>query len=125
MGRLAVIGRCPVTAGELSARLSRIRDLADTERAVAGLVGSFHVAASIGGRVRVRGSASAVRRIFHARVVGATVAASRADRLASAIGASPDERFLALQLLSSPPPYPLADRCVWRGVEGCGPRTAC
>ncbi|UQI45802.1 asparagine synthase-related protein [Streptomyces sp. HU2014] len=122
--RLAVIGRCPVTAGELSARAGRVRDLADVERAARDLTGSFHLLASVDGRVRARGSASGVRRLFHARVGGAVVAADRADRLASAAasatGAGPgvDEGLLALHLLTSPLPYPLDERCVWRGVQG-------
>ncbi|MFF7019982.1 asparagine synthase-related protein [Streptomyces klenkii] len=122
--RLAVIGRCPVTAGELSARAGQVRDLADVERAAQGLTGSFHLLASVDGRVRARGSASGVRRLFHARVGGAVVAAGRADRLAvaaaAATGAGPgvDEELLALHLLASPLPYPLDERCVWRGVQG-------
>ncbi|MEU4208423.1 asparagine synthase-related protein [Streptomyces sp. NPDC026206] len=116
--RLAVIGRCPVTADELSARAGQIRDIADVERAARGLRGSFHLLASVEGRVRARGSASGVRRIFHARMGGATVAADRSDRLASVTGAGVDERLLALHLLASPPPYPLEDRCLWQGVHG-------
>ncbi|MGK5545964.1 asparagine synthase-related protein [Streptomyces sp. URMC 127] len=122
--RLAVIGRCPVTAGALSARAGQVRDLADVEGAARGLAGSFHLVASVDGRVRARGSASGVRRLFHARVGGVVVAADRSDRLASAAagsaaaGAGVDERLLALHLLASPPPYPLDDRCVWAGVQG-------
>ncbi|MEH6376422.1 asparagine synthase-related protein [Streptomyces sp. KLMMK] len=118
---MAVIGRCPVTAAELAARLRQVRDVADTERAVAGLAGSFHVVTSAAGRVRVRGSASGARAVFHARFDGVTVAADRADRLAEAVGASPDERMLALHLLSSPPPHPLDDRSPWRGVHRVPP----
>ncbi|WP_058045592.1 asparagine synthase-related protein [Streptomyces roseifaciens] len=115
--RVAVIGRCPVTAAELAARLRQVRDVVDTERAVAGLAGSFHVVTSAGGRVRVRGSASGACGVFYTRFDGVTVAADRADRLAEAVGASPDERMLALHLLSSPPPHPLDDRSPWRGVH--------
>ncbi|NJP81207.1 hypothetical protein HCK01_28575 [Streptomyces sp. AA8] len=114
---MAVIGRCPVTAAELAARLRQVRDVADTERAVAGLAGSFHVVTSAGGRVRVRGSASGARAVFYSRFDGVTVAADRADRLAEAVGASPDEQTLALHLLASPPPHPLDDRSPWRGVH--------
>ncbi|GHG74877.1 asparagine synthase-related protein [Streptomyces griseocarneus] len=126
--RLAVIGRCPVTPGALSARAGQVRDLADVERAAQGLTGSFHLLVSVDGRVRARGSASGVRRLFHARVGGAVLAADRSDRLASATagtgeaaGAGVDERLLALHLLASPPPYPLDDRCVWLGVQGLRP----
>ncbi|MEV6672239.1 asparagine synthase-related protein [Streptomyces sp. NPDC051162] len=116
--RLAVIGRCPVTAEALRVRLGRVREIADVEGALAGLEGSFHAVASVGGRVRVRGSASGVRRVFRARLDGVTVAASRADTLARALGSGVDERRLALHLLSSPPPCPLdAGPGLWRGVE--------
>ncbi|WP_405660413.1 asparagine synthase-related protein [Streptomyces sp. RK9] len=118
--RVAVIGRCPVTADELSARAGRLRGVAaveDVEAIAHGLTGSFHLVAAVDGAVRARGSASGVRRLFHARVAGARVAADRSDRLAAAIGAAPDERILAAHLLASPLPYPLDDRCVWRGVE--------
>ncbi|MFF4157989.1 asparagine synthase-related protein [Streptomyces sp. NPDC001678] len=119
--RLAVIGRCPVTAGALLARARRIGDVSDVERAVQGLAGSFHVVASVAGRVRVRGSASGLRRVFHTRVGGVTVAASRADRLASLTGAGVDERLLAPFLLATAPPHPLGDRCPWHGVREVPP----
>ncbi|MEU7131949.1 asparagine synthase-related protein [Streptomyces sp. NPDC046261] len=119
--RLAVIGRCPVTADALAARAGRVRDVGDVERAARGLTGSFHLLASVGGRVRVRGSASGVRRVVHARVGGATVAADRADRLAEVTEAVVDERILALHLLAGSPPYPLDDRCLWQGVRGLRP----
>lgn len=118
--RVAVIGRCPVTAEELSARAARLRDVGaieDMERIAHGLTGSFHLVAAVDGAVRARGSASGVRRLFHARVAGASVAADRADRLAAATGAAPDERILAAHLLASPLPYPLDDLCVWQGVR--------
>ncbi|MER5301659.1 asparagine synthase-related protein [Streptomyces lasiicapitis] len=115
--RVAVIGRCPVTAEALSARARRLRDIGDVDAIAEGLTGSFHLLASVDGEVRARGSASGVRRLFHARVGGVTVAADRSDRLAAAIGASPDARLLAAHLLSSPLPYPLDDLCVWQGVR--------
>ncbi|TXS39683.1 asparagine synthetase B family protein [Streptomyces sp. uw30] len=115
--RVAVIGRCPVTAAELSARAGRLRDIGDVERIARGLTGSFHLLASVDGTVRARGSASGVRRLFHARVAGVTVAADRSDRLAAVTGAALDERLLAAHLLASPLPYPLDDHCVWQGVQ--------
>ncbi|MFD9190234.1 asparagine synthase-related protein [Streptomyces phaeochromogenes] len=115
--RVAVIGRCPVTAEALSARARRLRDIGDVEGIANGLAGSFHLLASVDGSVRARGSASGVRRLFHTRVGGVCVAADRADRLAAVTGAAPDERLQAAHLLSSPLPYPLDDRCVWQGVE--------
>ncbi|MEV0324375.1 asparagine synthase-related protein [Streptomyces sp. NPDC050658] len=118
--RVAVIGRCPVTAEALSARARRLRDIGDVERIARGLTGSFHLVVSVDGAVRARGSASGVRRLFHTEVSeagGVCVAADRSDRLAALIGAAPDERLLAAHLLASPLPYPLDDHCVWQGVR--------
>lgn len=115
--RVAVIGRCPVTVEELSARAGRLRDVGDVEHIAHGLTGSFHLIASVDGVVRARGSASGTRRLFHARVAGVSVAADRSDRLATATGAAPDDRLLAAHLLASPLPYPLDDLCVWQGVQ--------
>ncbi|MGH3392164.1 MAG: asparagine synthase-related protein [Actinomadura sp.] len=113
--RLAVIGRCPVTAGELTARLRRLDGVEDADRVVEGLAGSFHLVVSLGGKVRVRGSASMVRQVFHARVAGTTVAADRGDVLAELIGAGLDEQVLAARLLTEEVPA-LQERCVWRDV---------
>ncbi|MFJ2768434.1 asparagine synthase-related protein [Streptomyces sp. NPDC087300] len=115
--RVAVIGRCPVTADTLSARVGRLRGIGDVRRIAQGLHGSFHLVASADGSVLARGSASGVRRLFHTRVAGVTVAADRSDRLAALTGAGPDERLLAAHLLASPLPYPLDDLCVWQGVH--------
>ncbi|MBH1937426.1 hypothetical protein I5Q34_24685 [Streptomyces sp. AV19] len=115
--RLAVIGRCPVTAGALAVGLRRVRKAEDAEYAVRGLAGSFHVVASVGRRVRVRGSASGTRRVFHTRVGGATLAADRSAVLARLTEADVDERQLAVHLLSSPPLHPLDRTCVWQGVH--------
>ncbi|MEV6154096.1 asparagine synthase-related protein [Nonomuraea sp. NPDC052129] len=115
--RVAVIGRCPVTATDLALRLARISDVERIEQVVAGLTGSFHLVASIDGRVAVRGTASAVRRVFHARVRGVTVAASRSDVLAWATGGRIDERVLATRLLPSGVVGPLQDLGVWRDVS--------
>lgn len=119
--RVAVLGRFLLDPDVLTTRLGRVRDVGAVDRVTAGLAGSFHLIASVGGRVRVRGSASAVRRVFHARVAGTTVAANRADVLASMLGAGVDEQVLALRLLAPPLTYPLEERCVWRGVVGLRP----
>ncbi|GLW09538.1 asparagine synthase [Microtetraspora sp. NBRC 13810] len=119
--RAAVIGRCPITVADLAARLADIREAEQAERLVAGLAGSFHLVVSVGGRVRVRGTASATRRVFHARVAGATVAASRSDILAAASGAEIDPEVLASRLLPPGAVYALEQRSVWRGVSSVSP----
>ncbi|MEU3352830.1 asparagine synthase-related protein [Streptomyces sp. NPDC037389] len=60
--------------------------------------------------------------MFYAESDGVTVAASRADTLAHALGAAVDEEQLALHLLSSPPAYPFGEhRSLWRGVQAVRP----
>ncbi|MEH6373496.1 asparagine synthase-related protein [Streptomyces sp. KLMMK] len=92
------------------------------ERIVGGLAGSFHlVVAWAGGRGRVRGSASAVRRVFHARVGGVTVASDRCDVLAEVIGAPVDERVLASRLLAAGAVHSLDGMSIRRGVMAVPP----
>ncbi|MGH8900183.1 MAG: asparagine synthase-related protein [Egibacteraceae bacterium] len=115
--QVAVIGCCPVTATALSAAASRMRTIGDVARLAAGLAGSFHLVAAAGGQVRVQGSASGLRRVFHTRAAGVTVAGDRADVLAGLAGAPVDERQLAAWLIWPQVPYPLADTCAWQGIH--------
>ncbi|MGW2367889.1 asparagine synthase-related protein [Streptomyces sp. NPDC001667] len=119
--RVAVIGRCAVTAPELTALIARVDDVAQVERAAGPLAGSFHLIASVGGQVRVRGSASGVRRVFHALLGGATVASGRSDVLAAAIDAPVDEEVLVTRLLAAGSVHPVEERSPWRGVTAVAP----
>ncbi|MEU3753441.1 asparagine synthase-related protein [Streptomyces olivoreticuli] len=119
--RVAVIGRCPVTAAELTALLGQVDDLAQVERVARPLAGSFHLIASVDGRVRVRGSASGVRRVFHALMDGATVASGRCDVLATATDAPVDEEVLVTRLLAAGAVHPVEERSTWRGVTAVPP----
>jgi asparagine synthase (glutamine-hydrolysing) len=115
--KVAVIGCCPVTATELSAAAGRVRTTADLDRVAAGLSGSFHLVASIGGQVRVQGSISELRRVFSTQVGGVTVAADRADLLAKSSEAALDERWLAACLLGQFIPRSLAEQSPWQTVQ--------
>ncbi|GAA0490048.1 asparagine synthase-related protein [Streptomyces sp. NPDC046215] len=119
--RVAVAGFCPVTADRLRRAARRTRGIAGLDRVAAQLPGSAHLLASADGRVRVQGTASGVRAVFHTRVGGVTVAADRPDTLARLAGADLDERALALRLLTPAVPYPLHERPVWRGVHAVPP----
>ena len=112
--RIALIGQHTVAAGQLAEAAGRVPDL---DRLAGSLVGSSHLVASVAGRVRVQGTVTGVRRIFHARVADVTVAADRADMLARLLGVGFDVQRLALHLLEPPILYPLAGQPVWRGVE--------
>ena len=114
--KIAVIGQHATTAGQLSAAAARIRGVGELDRLAASLVGSSHLVASVAGRVRVQGTVTGIRRVFHARLDGATIAADRADLLACLLGTWLDEERLAVHLLEPPILYPLAGQPVWRGV---------
>ncbi|MFF9581102.1 asparagine synthase-related protein [Streptomyces achromogenes] len=115
--RIVVLGRSTAQAGTLR-RIERVRLPAEAERAVTGLAGSFHVPASVGGRVWARGTASAVCRVFTTHIDAVPVAAGRADVLAALSGADPDPGALAVRLLHPPVDSTvLADRTFWHDVR--------
>jgi asparagine synthase (glutamine-hydrolysing) len=114
--KIAVIGQHALTSGQLADAAGRVRTVADLDRVAGSLAGSAHLLASVGGRVRVQGTVTGIRRVFHARVAGTTVAADRADVLARLLNSSLDEKRLAAHLLEPPILYPLAGQPVWREV---------
>lgn len=120
---LAVIGCCPVEADELRRRAARLRDLAELDALARSLSGSFHLVAALDGRIRVQGTASGLRLVFHAEIEGVRVAASRADTLAAALGLDPDPQELAVRLLW-PAPYPLFETSMWHPVTAVPPQDA-
>ncbi|MFI6530623.1 asparagine synthase-related protein [Streptomyces uncialis] len=119
--RVAVIGGCGPGPEELAVRVARLRRIEDADRVAAGWAGDFHLLASLGGHVRVRGTAAGTRRVFHTQVKGVTVASGRADTLASLTGAGVNEDVLALRLAYVPVVHPLEQHSVWRGVRGVPP----
>ncbi|MFF7095564.1 asparagine synthase-related protein [Streptomyces rubradiris] len=123
--RIVLLGRSTAQAGTLRRRIERVRRPEEAERAVTGLAGSFHVLASVDGRVWARGTASAVRRVFTTHIDGVPVAAGRADVLAALSGAEPDPEALAVRLLHPPVASTvLADRTYWRNVRAVPPQEA-
>ncbi|MGW1888957.1 asparagine synthase-related protein [Streptomyces sp. NPDC002004] len=119
--RVAVAGFCPVTARRLDAMAAELRDLAEPADLARRLHGSAHLIASVGGRVRVHGTASGVRAVFHTLFGGVTVAADRPDTLAALTGADIDEDLLAARLLAPGVPHPLRERPLWQGVAQVPP----
>jgi asparagine synthase (glutamine-hydrolysing) len=120
---LAVLGCCPIGADELRRRAARLRDLAELDALARSLPGSFHLVGALDGRIRVQGTASGLRLVFHAEIGGVRVASSRADTLAAVLGADPDVEELAVRLLW-PAPYPLFERPMWRAVTAVPPQDA-
>lgn len=120
---LAVIGCCPIDAGELRRRAARLRDLSELDTLARSLPGSFHLVGALGGRIRVQGTASGLRLVFHAEIDGVRVAATRADTLAAALDLDPDVEEVAVRLLW-PAPYPLFETSLWRAVTAVPPQDA-
>ncbi|WKX73962.1 asparagine synthase-related protein [Streptomyces sp. XD-27] len=118
--RLAVVGHCSATPTELAAAAARISDVAQLDGLGTSWAGSYHLLASVAGRLYVRGSASGLRRVFHASLRGFVFAADRADVLAALLDAPLDRSSLALRLLDAVP-HPLGERPVWRGIAAVPP----
>jgi len=114
---VALIGQHAESADRLTQAARRIRTIPDLDALAGSLTGSSHLVASVDGRVRVQGTVTGIRPVFHARTGGCSLAADRADVLARLLDAPLDEQRLAVHLLEPPILYPLAGQPVWRGVE--------
>lgn len=122
--RVALIGEHTVTTQEVqraATATSAASSLTALDRFAAAWTGSFHLVASCGGRVLVRGGVVGLRRVFHTDPAspgsaGVSLASDRADVLAELVGAELDEHRLALELLASVP-YPLSGSPMWHGVH--------
>ncbi|WP_042429334.1 lasso peptide isopeptide bond-forming cyclase [Streptacidiphilus anmyonensis] len=124
--RLAVIGHAPLSRARLTAIAGRISGPADAARALDDLRGSCHLGVSLPDWSRFQGTASGLRRLFHARVrtsAGtASLAADRADLLAAITGAGLDEEALALRAVCGLQlPYPANARSLFSGVTALAP----
>ncbi|MFI9203535.1 asparagine synthase-related protein [Streptomyces sp. NPDC053048] len=115
--RVALAGTCSLGESTLAGRLRSVRAASDVESVVVDAAGSFHVVASVAGRVYARGTLSGARRLYRAEIDGVTVAADRARTLAWLTGAEPDVRQLASRLVLPALPHPLAGGGMWRGVR--------
>jgi asparagine synthase (glutamine-hydrolysing) len=117
---VALIGHTPVGARELTAHIAGLREIDAVDRLTARLPGDFHVVVEAHGEIHARGTASGMRRLFHATADGTTVAANRADVLARLFDTPVDDDVLALRLLDFVP-HPLGDVPLWRGVHAVVP----
>ncbi|MEU4177552.1 asparagine synthase-related protein [Streptomyces sp. NPDC026589] len=117
---LVLIGPDRVPEAVLAGLLGGARDRAGLERRLARLPGLHHVVARLSGETWIRGTASGLRRVYHARHPEAgTIASDRPAVLAHLIGAPLDDGALALRMLDFLP-HPLSRRVVWRGVYETG-----
>nr|WSZ94537.1 asparagine synthase-related protein [Streptomyces sp. NBC_00857] len=119
--RVAVIGTCSADTPALREAAEGLASLSDLDTAARTWAGSYHLLASLHGQVRVRGTASGMRRVFHARLGDTVVAADRSDVLGPVVGAGLNEDALALRLVPVEVPHPLDGLSVWRGVEALPP----
>ncbi|MDJ1132058.1 asparagine synthase-related protein [Streptomyces iconiensis] len=123
--RVALLGRCRLSAEALRKRVGRVRSVGDLAAAVQGVAGSHHVVASVDGRVWARGTASAACRLFTTRVGHVPVGGPDADVLAQLAGSEPDMEMLAARLMD--PPFPwvaVGGRTIWRHVDAVRPDEA-
>ncbi len=117
---LVLVGPDRVPDAVLAGLLESARDRAGLERRLARLPGLYHVVARLSGESWIRGTATGLRRIYHARHPEAgTIASDRPAVLARLVDAPLDEGALALRLLDFLP-HPLSRRAVWRGVHETG-----
>ncbi|MCF3107010.1 lasso peptide isopeptide bond-forming cyclase [Streptomyces roseoverticillatus] len=121
--RVAVIGEhavTPLDAGRAAAAASGTASPSALDR-LADRPGTFHLMATVAGRVRIQGGVVGLRRVFHAEAATpggpVNVASDRADVLAELVGAGLDERRVALEMLASGVPYPWHGDPLWRGVH--------
>ncbi|MFC6887042.1 asparagine synthase-related protein [Actinomadura yumaensis] len=116
--RAVLIGPASASRNELEKALAAARSVRDLDALCARLAGAFHLIASIGGDVRVQGSISTARQVFHARLGGVTVASDVPAALVERMdGASLDEELIAGRLVAPWAPWPLNERPLWTGLD--------
>ncbi|WP_189053865.1 asparagine synthase [Longimycelium tulufanense] len=116
--RVALLGELPPREALCSIRDSPERP--DVEQ-IAKIPGDFFILTARPRELRACGTRSALRRLWYANYAGVTIAASHPLPLALLSGAGLDVERLALQLAFPILPYPLADQCLWRGVQDVSP----
>jgi asparagine synthase (glutamine-hydrolysing) len=120
--QVAVIGSCPVTANQLTELVARVRTVTDLDAVARVLPGCWHLLASIDGLLRVQGSLTGMRRVFHTRIQGVPIVGNRAEMLARVTGAKIDDQVLAVRVAcGANVPPPLSERSLWRGVRALAP----
>ena len=118
---LVVLGHHAVSRPELERAAGRVRCTAELTRLSDRWHGSFHLLASVDGRVRAQGTVLGLRCLFRAQAGAITIAADRADVLAALTGADVDPELLALRVMWPPVLHPVAGRPLWRGVDAVDP----
>jgi asparagine synthase (glutamine-hydrolysing) len=108
---VAGIGR---PGAETAARLvERVSGLHDLDAVAAKQPGSLHWCLAVDGGVRMQGTLTGSRQVFHTTARGVTYAATSARLLAERCGRDLDRAAIALRLIMPQAPFPLSDRPVW------------
>ena len=123
---LAVIGEVSVTARRLESHARQMTSVHDADGLADRIAGSFALVALADGVVRVQGTASGVRRVYHAEVETSCgrsrVVSDRAVLLARLTDAPVDIDAVATRMLPRLP-APLS-RPMWTGVAAVDPGSA-
>lgn len=120
--RVAVIGLSPITAGRLADLVTRVRTVAELDAVARVLPGHVQLVASMNGVVRVQGSVTGIRRVFHTRIHGVPIAGDQADVLARVANAGADTQELSVHVSgwwAAPPPSDEPSR--WPGMRTLAP----
>ncbi|MGP4110157.1 asparagine synthase-related protein [Streptomyces sp. 4N509B] len=104
------------TRHTLGRALERVTTPHGLDAAASRLAGSCHLVASLDGHVRVQGSLSTARQVFHARVAGVTLAADSPVTLAPLLAAARLREDLLAAHLLLPLPWPLFPQPLWSHV---------
>ncbi|MFW5418629.1 hypothetical protein J0910_18610 [Nocardiopsis sp. CNT-189] len=120
--RVVLLGAVGVSSRELQRRIATVRSIEDLDPLSLAVPGSYHMLASVDGRMRVQGTLSTARHVFYGRFGEVVVVADRPQALARAVGADIDVDRLPLHLLAPfGPPWPLSEETLWKGVYSVSP----
>ncbi|MFI0484436.1 hypothetical protein [Actinomadura sp. 9N215] len=118
---LAVVGEHDVTADRLDRYAAALTGAGDLDGLDERIPGSVHLVASVAGVVRVQGTVSGLRRVYHCEVGGVPVAGDNAGVLARLSDAPVNAARLAVCLLYPAIPLPSAWHTMWNGVDAVLP----
>jgi len=96
--RVAVIGSCPITAARLTDLVTTVHTVAELDSVARALLDQVHLVVSLNSVVRVQGSTSGIRQVFHTRLHGVPIAGDRADVLAKVAATGTEEQALAVRV---------------------------
>lgn len=118
---VAVIGHCPITATGLSATLASLNGHDDPINLSSILPGSFILAISEQGRVRITGDRVGLNRIFYGHKGDQLLVSDSIPEILHLVNATIDSQLLASRLTLGRLPPPLSEQSGWNGIENLEP----